>query len=280
MTELNLVTEAGPQAGACAALRSSDPCIPCALAQQDDGAGSRPAGRRVKRGAALFQPGEAFRCFYLVRCGTFKTVISTRDGKEQVTGFQLAGELLGLDGLADGTHASAAIALEDSEVMELAHAAGAAGTPDVGDALPSLLSREIVREHKLMLLLGGMDAQQRVASFLLNLARRYEARGYSGRGFHLRMTRAEIGSYLGLKLETVSRTLSSLQQRGLLQVDGRHVVRIDRAGLMQFFAIPAPTPPERPADNAAFPSFLEDPLATSSLAFRRPRPVSGAPAGV
>jgi CRP/FNR family transcriptional regulator len=243
MNALPAMTEANPTAAACPALHAGDPCAPCALQPAPQaGAAPAPAVRRIKRGGLLFRPGDSFRCFYLVRCGTFKTVISTHDGKEQVTGFQLAGELLGLDGLADGTHASAAVALEDSDVIEISDARGAAGSFAVGDALPGLLSREIVREHKLMLLLGAMDAQQRVASFLLNLARRYEARGYSGTGFHLRMTRAEIGSYLGLKLETVSRTLSLLQQRGLLQVCGRHVLGLDRAGLMRFFAVAQPAP--------------------------------------
>jgi CRP/FNR family transcriptional regulator len=190
--------------------------------------------RKVARGAMLFRSGDAFRCFYQVRLGTFKTITSGRDGREQVTGFQIAGDLLGHDGLAEGRYDTTAVALEDSEVIELLHEQRA-GSVDA--AVPALLSREIVREHKLMLLLGtGMDADQRLASFLLNLSHRLEARGYSGTEFHLRMTRADIGSYLGLKLETVSRTFTSFEERGLLRVRGRHVSELDREGLRRFFA--------------------------------------------
>lgn len=216
---------------------STDPCVPCVLARHaGDGAGWTAGVRRVRRNAWLFRPGDAFRCFHLVRHGTFKTVVIAREGREQVTGFQIAGELLGMDALASGTHASGAVALEDCEVLAIAYGPGTLGIAGMEEVVPRLLSREIVREHKLMALLGsGMDADQRLASFLLNLARRMEARGYSGSGFHLRMTRAEIGSYLGLKLETVSRAFSSLQQRGLLHVRGRHVGGLDRAGLVRLF---------------------------------------------
>lgn len=190
--------------------------------------------RKVPRGVTLYRRGDAFRCFYMVRYGTFKTIASGRDGREQVTGFQLAGELIGHDGMADGRYDTDAVALEDSEVVEMRYAE----TPDgVDAAVPALLSREIVREHKMMLLLGsGMDADQRLASFLMNFSHRMEARGYSGTEFHLRMTRADIGSYLGLKLETVSRTFSSFEERGLLRVRGRHIVDLDREALRAFFA--------------------------------------------
>lgn len=190
--------------------------------------------RKVARGAALYRTGDAFRCLYQVRLGTFKTTASGRDGRAQVTGFQIAGDLLGHDGLAEGRYDTTAVALEDSEVIELQHAHADGG---VDAAVPALLSREIVREHKLMLLLGtGMDADQRLASFLLNLSHRLEAQGYSPTEFHLRMTRADIGSYLGLKLETVSRTFTSFEARGLLRVRGRHVSELDREGLRRFFA--------------------------------------------
>lgn len=192
--------------------------------------------RKVARHEHLFDEGDAFRCFYLVRLGTFKSMIHLRNGCEQVTGFQIGGELLGMDGLATGRHASAAVALEDSEVICIPYQPGAFGGGTSHDPVPALLSREIVREQKLMLLLGGgMDAHQRLASFLLNLSRRMAARGYCGTEFHLRMTRADIGSYLGLKLETVSRSFSAFSERGWLKVHGRHVKALDRTALRQLF---------------------------------------------
>lgn len=200
------------------------------------GADAQAAVRKVRRGQVLFRAGDPFRCFYQVRIGSFKTIVGGRDGREQVTGFQLPGELLGHDGLADNRHDSTAIALEDSEAIEMAHGGVGDDAGEVAPAVPAMLSREIVREHKLMLLLGsGMDADQRLASFLLNLSHRLEARGYSGTEFHLRMTRADIGSYLGLTLETISRTFSSFAERGLLQVQGRHVLALDRQALRAFF---------------------------------------------
>lgn len=195
----------------------------------------------------LYRQGDPFRWIYSIRSGTFKTVASTPSGREQVTGFRMAGEFLGFDALAREEHVTTAVALEDSEVLAIPYARDgwAAGSNDgvLADLLPRLLSREIVRDHKLMLLLGsGMSADQRLASFLLNLSGRMRARGYCATEFHLRMTRVDIGSYLGLNLETVSRTFTSFQQRGLLQVDGRHVRALDLEALGRFFASTSPAP--------------------------------------
>lgn len=225
---------------ACSAWRDSDPCLPCALAAAGWESGPLHAGtRRVRRREALYRQGDRFRYFYAVRSGTFKTVIGTPGGREQVTGFRMAGEFLALDALAQSEHASTAVALEDSEVLAIPYAPGWGNGRDLVDLMPRLLSREIVRDHKLMLLLGsGMHADQRLASFLLNLSGRMRARGYSPTEFHLRMTRVDIGSYLGLNLETISRMFTSFQQRGLLKVEGRHVRALDLAGLARFFAVP------------------------------------------
>jgi len=174
-----------------------------------------------------------------VRRGTFKSTLMLQDGREHVTGFSMAGELLGLDGVAAGAHASTATTLEDAEICSIPYARLAelsAVSPGLQQVLSRLMSREIVREHGLMALLGTMNAEERVASFLLNISRRLKARGYSPREFHLRMTRAEIGSYLGLKLETISRTLSGFQQQRLLAVDRKHVRIVDFDGLNSTFA--------------------------------------------
>ena len=188
------------------------------------------ARRRVKMGEALFRQGEAFQFVYAVRSGTFKSGNAMQDGREQVTGFHLAGDVLGLDGLADGRHASEAIALEDSEICAIPYrqlAELASRHPNMQRALTQLLGRQIVGEQRAMMLLASLSAEERVASFVLGISRRMEARGYSSREFHLRMSRAEIGSYLGLTLETVSRAFSSLQQQRLIEVAKKHIRIID-----------------------------------------------------
>jgi CRP/FNR family transcriptional regulator len=195
--------------------------------------------RKVATGETLYREGEKFMFIYAVRSGTFKSSLVLADGREQVSGFHLAGELLGLDGVAGGKHASTATALEDTEVCAIPYAhlnELAGGSPSLQMAVAKLMSREIVREHGLMLLLGSMSAEERLATFLLNLSQRLKARGYSPREFHLRMSRAEIGSYLGMKLETVSRTFSAFQQQGLLEVERKHIRILDLDSLARTFA--------------------------------------------
>lgn len=224
-------------ASTCHAYQSEDPCVPCALAAFGEGSGLLPiAHKRVKRGQPLYREGDAFRSIYAVRTGTLKSVFSALHDREQVTGFQMAGEMLGLDGIGHFRHATSAIALEDSEVLAIPFAAFVrGGMGELHEILPRLLGRELVRRQKLAALLAAMGAEQRLASFVLNLSRRLQARGYSASEFHLRMTRGEIGSYLGMNVETVSRTFSALQQRGILQVSGRHVRLLDRPALVRFF---------------------------------------------
>ena len=192
------------------------------------------ARRRLKRGEALFAAGDEFKAVYSVRSGFFKTSLVDSEGREQVTGFFMGGELLGMDGIGSGRYNGAAIALEDSEVCVLPYSLiGQIATeiPALQRHLHAVLAREIVRDHGVMMLLGSMRAEERLATFLLNLSRRFTARGYSPSDFHLRMTREEIGSYLGLKLETVSRLFSAFQRDGLIEVQQKHVRIRDSAGL-------------------------------------------------
>jgi len=182
--------------------------------------------RQVARGTSLFSSGEAFDALYAVRSGFFKTLATGSDGRTQVIGFQMAGELLGLDGVADELHTVDAVALEDAEVCilpyrELERLSRASAA--LQRQLHKVMSREIVREQGVMRLLGTMKADERVAALLVNLSRRFGARGYSREAFRLRATREELGSYLGLKLETVSRAFSRLQEAGLIEVDGREI---------------------------------------------------------
>jgi len=182
--------------------------------------------RRVARGSTLFSHGDPFDALFAVRSGFFKTRIVGADGCEQVIGFQMAGELLGLDGVAEEVHSVDAVALEDTEVCVLPyHELERLSREHVAlqRQLHKVMSREIVREQGVMRLLGTMKAGERVAALLVNLSRRFEARGYAADAFRLRATREELGSYLGLKLETVSRAFSRLQDAGLITVSGREI---------------------------------------------------------
>ena len=192
------------------------------------------ARRRVKRGDTLFSAGAEFSAVYAIRSGFFKTSVVDGEGREQVTGFHMGGELMGLDGLSSGMYNGTAVALEDSEVCVLPYALieeMAREVPALQRNLHAVLAREIVRDHGVMMLLGSMRAEERLAVFLLNLSQRFTARGYSHSEFYLRMTREEIGSYLGLKLETVSRAFSRFQESGLIAVQQKHVRIIDIPGL-------------------------------------------------
>jgi CRP/FNR family transcriptional regulator len=197
------------------------------------------ARRRVKRGEALFNAGDEFRTVYAIRSGFFKTSVVDGEGREQVTGFFMGGELMGLEGLGAGAYQGTAVALEDSEVCVLPYALieeMAREIPALQRRLHAVLAREIVRDHGVMMLLGSMRAEERLATFLLNLSKRFVRRGYSASDFHLRMTRDEIGSYLGLKLETVSRLFSQFQRDGLIEVEQKHVRIVDITGLEQVLA--------------------------------------------
>ncbi|WP_459714201.1 fumarate/nitrate reduction transcriptional regulator Fnr [Paraburkholderia sp. 2C] len=186
--------------------------------------------RPVHRGDALYRAGDAFQSIYAVRAGSFKTVVMHRDGREQVTGFQIAGEALGLDGVCTNRHNCDAIALEDSVVCVIPFLQLEAVCREVRTMqhhVHQMMSGEIVRESSLMMLLGTMTAEQRVAAFLLNLSKRFKALGYSQSEFNLRMTREEIGCYLGMKLETVSRMFSKFQRDRLVDTRGKQIRILD-----------------------------------------------------
>ena len=213
-------------------------CMPVGLSEQqlqriDEIVATR---RKVKRGGTLFRNGEPFTSLYAIRTGFFKTCVATEDGRDKVTGFQMAGEIIGLDGIVHDHHTCDAVALEDAEVCVMPFD----GLEEVSREVTALqthvhkvMSREIVREHGVMLLLGSMRAEERLAAFILNLVQRLHARGFSSSELVLRMTREEIGSYLGLKLETVSRTFSKFVEEGMVEVKQRHVRILDTAALQR-----------------------------------------------
>jgi CRP/FNR family transcriptional regulator, anaerobic regulatory protein len=231
----------------CSTCRSGDHCIAGGLPLDDlkriDQQGF--FRRAVRRGEHLYRSGQRFTALYAVRTGFFKTTVLLEEGRSHVTGFHMAGDVIGTDGIGTGTQASEAVALEDSEVCVLPFERLEELTrvvPTLQHSLHRLLSREIVREQGVMALLGGMSADARVAAFLLNLSYRFEARHYSGLEFNLRMSREDIGSYLGLKLETVSRTLSRFAEEGLLSVQNKlvRILDLERMHRLAGQAIPAP----------------------------------------
>ena len=207
-------------------------CVPLGLSLRDIDRLEEliSARRRIRRGEPLFR----FEAIYAIRLGFLKSSVMSSDGREQVTNFHMSGEMIGMDGIANEVHSCDVIALEDTEVCVIPYERILAACSEIEDYnihFQKLLSREIVRQHGLMLLLGSMHAEERLAAFLLNLSQRFESRGYSRSEFVLRMTRAEIGSYLGLKLETVSRVLSRFSHDQLIAVNQKHVQIIDTEGL-------------------------------------------------
>ena len=177
--------------------------------------------RKISRGESLYHNGEAFDSLFAIRTGFFKTSVTLEDGREQVTGFQMAGEIMGLDGIVSDHHTCDAVALENAEVCVMPFGKIEELSREVNALqhhVHKIMSREIVREHGVMMMLGSMRAEERLAAFLLNLTTRLHARGFSRSELVLRMTREEIGSYLGLKIETVSRTFSKLVEDGVLEV--------------------------------------------------------------
>jgi CRP/FNR family transcriptional regulator len=220
----------------CSACNLRELCLPCGLTgrdaeRMDDLIYTRV---RIKRGESIYHAGDKFTSLYAVRTGFFKSSLTMEDGREQVTGFHMGGEMLGMDGIVGEAHTCSAVALEDSEVCVIPYSRLHDLTRDVQGLqlqFHKVMSREIVREHGVMLLLGSMRAEERLAAFLLNLSQRFTARGYSHAEFNLRMTREEIGSYLGLKLETVSRSFSKFQEDSLISVQQKHIRILDVQGL-------------------------------------------------
>jgi CRP/FNR family transcriptional regulator len=202
----------------CGVCKMRDVCLPSGLADTAPEVleGLVYTRRRVKRGETLFRAGAGFESLYAVRSGFFKSRVILEDGRDQVTGFHMAGEIVGMDGIATDNHTADVIALEDSEVCVLPY--GRLEEPRLLRQLHKLMSRELVRDQGVMMLLGTMRAEERLAAFLLGLSQRFLARGYARDDFHLRMTREEMGSYLGLSLETVSRLFSRFQEDGLMSV--------------------------------------------------------------
>lgn len=182
---------------------------------------------QFKAGQRIFTIGQPFDMLYIVNSGFLKTVLLDDAGNEQVLGFPMKGDLLGTDGIHQKKYASEAVALTSCDIVMVPFkilTSLSRRYPEMEMALYSAISRELVREQVMLNMLGSLSAEARVARFLMSLSERFSAMGYSGKEFNLRMTRQDIGSYLGLTLETVSRTMSAFDRMGFISVDGRAVV--------------------------------------------------------
>lgn len=205
--------------------------------------GSRIAGliteipithKRMKQGDFLFRAGGEFHSFYLLNAGFMKTCYVSEDGRERTTGFHLRGDILGLDAVATGTYGCDAVALDVCDLLVIPYDAivelGQHNSPLMRE-LHRAFGVEIRNDRDLMLSMGSLPAEGRVAAFLLEMSRRFGSRGFSDTDLQLRLTRHEIGSLLGLKLETVSRAFSHFAKLGLIRVHLRDVVLLDIDGL-------------------------------------------------
>lgn len=203
-------------------------CLPVGIDRKDLAELDHIIKRRrpIQRGDHLFVASDKFRSIYAVRSGSLKTYNLTEDGREQVTGFFLPGEIVGLDAIGEGVHACSARALETTSVCEIPFE----DLEGLGERIPALthqllriMSKEMHHDQVLLMLLGKRAAEERLAALLLNLSQRYGLRGYSSIEFNLSMSRHDIANYLGLAVETVSRLFSRMQEDGMLAVRSRHV---------------------------------------------------------
>jgi CRP/FNR family transcriptional regulator, anaerobic regulatory protein len=213
-------------------------CLPLELSHNDIEELERIIKRRrpLQRGEHLFQAGDDFTSIYAIRSGSVKTFTTTDDGQEQVTGFHLPSELVGLDAITTDSHNCTARALETTSVCEIPfNRLQELGTriPGLQRQLLRIMSREILEDQDLMIWLGKKTAEERLASLLLRISKRFNDRNFSAREFNLSMSRTDIANYLGLAVETVSRLFSRFQTDGLLSVDRKHVVIEDMEGLQR-----------------------------------------------
>ena len=196
---------------------------------------------RIAKGQPLFLHGTSLDALFSLRTGSIKSQIVEASGHHQITGFYLPGEIVGLDGMFDGMHSSTSIAMEDSEVCvvklddidEVSRY-----VPTLQHQVRRLMSKEIARSHQVLLALGSMRSEQRLAALLINLSQRLAALGYSSTDFIMRMGREEIGNYLGLTLETVSRLFSRFARDGVIRVNQREIKILDMAALNELVGKP------------------------------------------
>ncbi len=213
-------------------------CLPVMLAEAEvehlDSIVQR--SRPLRKGETLFAAGEKFENVYAIRSGSLKSYTISEDGIEQITGFHLPGEIVGFDAINSGDHPSFAKALETAaicaipfnDLQELSRE-----LPALQKQLFKVMSQEILEDQELLLLLNKKSADERLAAFLINLSQRFKRRGLSSSHFRLTMTRSDIGNYLGLAVETVSRLLTKFQQNELIAVEDKEITIINVESLSQ-----------------------------------------------
>ncbi len=213
----------------CADCRLASICLPISLEIEDidklDDIIQR--GRPIHKDESLYHAGEQFKSVFAIRSGTIRTIKITEDGEEQVTGFYLPGEIVGMDGLASNVHTNSATALETAAVCEIPFSR----LEELSSKVPSLqrrffqlMSKEIMHDQQLITLLSKNSAEERIGALLLSISSRNANRGLSAKDFFLPMSRSDIGNYLGLTIETVSRVFSKLNKQGIINLDKKHVV--------------------------------------------------------
>lgn len=214
----------------------SELCLPVALdaTTVDQLSAIFEQDRCLESGQALYQTGDSFRAVYAVHSGALKTANLAADGEEQILGFHLPGELVGLDAISDGRHPCTAVALETSTVCTLPYARFeelAATIPALQRQLLRMMSREIFADHEMLHAMARRSAEARLAIILLSLSERFAHRGWSGRQLRLPMTRGQLSNYLGLAPETLSRLIKRFEQSGWIRIKGRDVDVTNRAPL-------------------------------------------------
>ncbi|GAW97276.1 MULTISPECIES: fumarate/nitrate reduction transcriptional regulator Fnr [Colwellia] len=220
----------------------SELCLPFSLNDKEldtlDGIIDRK--RPVHKGDKIFHDGQKFNALYAIRSGTFKTFTVNKQGEEQITGFHLAGDLLGFDAIAEDSHPSFAQALETSMVCEIPYTqldVLSNTMPKLKKQVLRLMSHEIKTDQQMLTLLNRKNAEQRVATFIVSLSERYHARGLSATEFRLTMTRSDIGNYIGLTVETVSRLFNRFHKSALIKVDGKLITILDTDKLCETAAL-------------------------------------------
>lgn len=214
----------------------SELCIPFTLSSQELDELDKIIERKkpVQKGDKIFKSGDGLTSLYAIRSGTIKSYTITEQGDEQITGFHLAGDVIGFDAIHKAAHQSFAEALETSMICEIPYDTldELSGTmPKLRQQIMRLMSSEIMSDQEMILLLSKKNAEERLAAFISNLASRFANRGFSPHEFKLAMTRGDIGNYLGLTVETISRLLGRFQKAQMIGVNGKYITIVDHSTL-------------------------------------------------
>jgi CRP/FNR family transcriptional regulator, anaerobic regulatory protein len=213
----------------CSSCNLQELCLPRGLSSENMDKldhvikGSRP----IQKNKHIFRGEDVFEAFYAVRSGSIKVYTLNESGEEQIIGFYFPGEILGFDAIEEHKHTCSAVALETTTVCSIPYNKLneiSSKIPELQDQILRLMSREITKENKLLLSINKRSAEERIATFLVSLSSRFHKLGYSSKEFNLPMSRQDIGNYLGLTIETVSRLFTKFQKNGLVKVDKKTVV--------------------------------------------------------